>query len=185
MQMRNSRCHRQWWWQQHQQIKNCSSSLVVFGMHIDELWIRQILCSGHRRSQNNLDAATCRNLDIAGSVYNLLTCHSCTTLHNIGQHCASAKKSFVRILMQLRCYICLGSYPRLSQILSILNQDVVHDWSQVHTTILEMTRCHTMYVFHIRTYIKTIIIYQPLNIWPSKYLINFPLINAQFIYSSK
>jgi len=42
--------------------------------------MRQILCSGPRRLWNNLDTATCWNLDIAGSVYNLLTCHSCTTL---------------------------------------------------------------------------------------------------------
>jgi len=80
MQMRNSCCHCQWWQQQHPQIKNCLSSLVVFGTHIDELWMRQILCSGPRRLWNNLDTATCWNLDIAGSVYNLLTCHSCTTL---------------------------------------------------------------------------------------------------------
>jgi len=56
-------------------------------MHIDELWMRQILCSGHRRSQNNLAAATCQNLNIAGSVCNLLTCNSFTTLGNIrGYH---------------------------------------------------------------------------------------------------
>ena len=80
MQMRNSHCHHQWQKQWHQQIKNCLGSLVVFGMHIDVLWKKQILCSGHRRSQNNLDAATRQNLDIAGLVCNLLTCNSCTTL---------------------------------------------------------------------------------------------------------
>jgi len=44
----------------------------------------------------------------------------------------------------IRYYICFGSCPRLSQTLSILNRDIVHDRSQVHTTILEMTRPHTL-----------------------------------------
>jgi len=42
-----------------------------------------------------------------------------------------------------------------------------------------------MYVFHIRTYIKSLIIYQPSIFDLPKYLINFSLINTHFIYFSK